>query len=114
MPFTKDAPHQASGTIRRAASSKTMCNQDVVDLYDNLKKLLGHFSQSPRSTEFLNEALNALNQYDVHMLVWGNTRMSGFLDGCSQASGIIVPFIDTLVSGKIRVDETAYITSPKG
>ena len=40
--------------------------------------------------------------------------MAGFLDGCNQASGILVPFIDTLIGGKIREEESAIILSPKG
>ena len=85
-----------------------------MDLYDNLKKILKHFSMSPLSTGYLNEALNALEQHDVHMLNWGKTRMSGFLDSCAQASRIVVAFVDTLISCNIRKDETAYIASPKG
>jgi hypothetical protein len=93
-----------------------MCDQNVKDLYDNLKKVLGHFSMSARSTEFLNKALAMLQQNDVHMLVWGagGTRMGGFLDACRQSSRIVIPFLDTLVTAKIRPDETAYLMSPKG
>ena len=62
----------------------------------------------------LNNALDMLDQNNIHMLVWGSTRMSGFLDGCKQASSILVPFLDTIIAGNIRQEEAAYILSPKG
>lgn len=113
-PFTRCISHAASRTIGRAATSKTMADVNVTELYENLRKVLRHFSQSPKSTELLNAALAILEQNDIHMLVWGGTRMSGFLDACRQTSKIIIAFLDTLVGGKIRKDETAYLLSPKG
>ena len=68
---------------------------------------------SPKSTELLNNALNVLEQNDMHMLVWGGTRMAGFLDACKQSSAILVPFLNTLIAGKIR-EEAAFILSAKG
>ena len=40
--------------------------------------------------------------------------MAGLLDVSIQASKIIVPFLDTVISGSIRPDETKFLTSPKG
>ena len=94
-PFTRCTSHAASRTIGRAATSKTMADQNVTDLFENLRKVLLHFAQSPKSTELLNAALAILEQNDIHMLVWGGTRMSGFLDACRQASKIIIAFLDT-------------------
>ena len=48
------------------------------------------------------------------MLNWGSTCMAGFMDACVQASEILIPFLDTLVAGNIRPDETKFIASPKG
>ena len=48
------------------------------------------------------------------MLNLGSTHMAGFMDACVQASEILIPFLDTLVAGNIRPDETKFITSPKG
>ena len=73
--------HAASGTIRRTCSSVAMSDPYATALYNALRKILKHFSKSPKSTELLNEALDALEQNNVHMLVWGGTRMAGFLDG---------------------------------
>ena len=40
--------------------------------------------------------------------------MAGFLDACMQASKVIVPFLDTIISSGIHPDEIKYIASPKG
>ena len=40
--------------------------------------------------------------------------MAGFLDACGIASYIIISFIDTLIAGHIRPDETKFLASPKG
>ena len=48
------------------------------------------------------------------MMVWAGTRMCGFLDGCKQCSSILVPFMDTLVTGNIRTEETLYLLTPVG
>ena len=106
--------HAASGTIRRTCTSVTMSDPDASTLYNALRKVLKHFSLSAKSTELLNRALDALEQNNVHMLVWGGTRMAGFLDGCKQSSSILVPFLDTLIVGQIRDEETAIILKPKG
>ena len=69
---------------------------------------------SPKSNELLNHTLNALEQNDIHMLVWGGTRMTGFLDACKQSSAILIPFLDILIPGKIREDDAEFILSAKG
>ena len=106
--------HAASGTIRRTCTSATMSDPDATALYNSLRTILKHFSKSAKSTELLNNALDALEQNNVHMLVWGGTRMAGFLDGCKQSSSILVPFLDTLIVGKIREEEAGVILSAKG
>ena len=113
-PVVPCSSHAASGTIRRTTTSATMSDPDAVTLYNSLRKILKHFSMSPKSTELLNNALNVLEQNDIHMLVWGGTRMAGFLDGCKQSSSILVLFLDTLIVGKIREEEAAFILSAKG
>ena len=96
------------------STSVNSSQADANSLNDNLKALLKHFAMSPKSTEFLNNALNALELNSVHMLNWGSTGMAGFMDACVQASEILIPFLDTLVAGNIRPDETKFIASPKG
>ena len=113
-PSSNCSSHLASGTIRRMCTSANSSQADATSLYDNLKALLKHFAMSPKSTEFLNNALNALELNSVHMLNWGSTCMAGFMDACVQASEILIPFLDTLVAGNIRPDETKFIASPKG
>ena len=112
-PSSECSSHSASGTIQRMCTSVNSSHADATSLYDNLKALL-KFAMSQKSTEFLNNTLNALELNSVHMLNWGSTCMAGFMDACVQASEILIPFLDTLVAGNIRPDETKFIASPKG
>ena len=48
------------------------------------------------------------------MLTWAGTRMGGFLDGCKKCSNILASFMDTLVTGNIRTEETLFLLSPMG
>ena len=57
--------------------------------------------------------MNALEQNDIHILVWGSTKRAGVLGGFKQASNILVPFLDTFIAGNTREEETAYILSAK-
>ena len=86
----------------------------VKNLYENLRKLLKHFSMTPKSSELLTNALAAMEMHDVHLLNWGSTRMVGLLDACVQASKIMVPFLDSIISNNRQPYKTKYITSPKG
>ena len=112
--FSNCFSHVASDTIRRTATSETMFDENVKKWYNSLIKVLRYFSKSPKSTEMVNRALSALELNNVHMLVWGGTRMGEFLDGCKQCSDILVPFMDTLVTGNIRSEETLFLLSPMG
>ena len=94
--------------------SERACQVDAKNIFENLRKLLKHFSMSPKSSELLSNALAAMEMHDVHLLNWGSIRMAGFLDTFVQASKIMVPFLDTIISNDIRPDKTKYITSPKG
>ena len=113
-PFSRCASHTSYGTIRRLCTSERPCQVDAKNFYENLRKLLKHFSMSPKSSELLSNALAAMEMHDVHLLNWGSTRMADFLDAFAQASKITVPFLDTVISNDIRPDKTKYITSPKG
>ena len=63
-----------------------MNDPDAATLYSSLRKILKHFSKSHKSIKLLNNALNVLEQKNIHMLVWGGTRMADFLDECKQLS----------------------------
>ena len=91
----------ANRTVRRTTTSSTISDPDAALLYNSLRKILKHFSMSPKSTELLNNALNSLEQNGIHMLVWGGTRMAAFLDACKQSSAILIPFLDILIRGKV-------------
>ena len=82
-------------------SPETISQIDVKRLYENLKALLKHFSLSPKSSEMLHETLNMFEMNDNHLLNWGSTRMTAFLDARIQVSNIMVPFLNTVISGSI-------------
>ena len=74
-PFSNCSSHVASGTIRRTATSETMCDENIKQLYNALLKVLKHFSQSPKSTELLNSALTILDEQSTYVSVGGNTHV---------------------------------------
>ena len=106
-PFTCCLSHASFGTIRCLCTSKTICQSDAQALYENLRKVLKHFSKSPKSSEVLTEALDALELNQIHLMNWGGTRMAGFLDTCQRPSNMIIPLIDTLIAENIRLYETS-------
>ena len=113
-PFWRWASHTSAVTTHRLCTSETMSQGDAKTLYENLRLMLKHFAKSPKSSEMLIRSLNLLEMHDIHLLNWGSTRMARFLKACLQASDIIVPFLDTVIGGNIRLEETSYIVSPKG
>ena len=88
--------------------------QDVVNLYKDLRALLKHFAHIAKSMDTLNEACDILEINNVDILKWGSTKMAGFSDACVQSSHITVPFLDTVFNCKIQEDETKFMASPKG
>ena len=112
--FSRCSSHSSYGTIHRLCTSEKSCQIDAKNLHENLRKMLKHFPMSTKSSELLSNALEAMEMNDIHLLNWGSTRMAGFLDACVQASKIVVPFLDTIITHQIQPDETKYIASPKG
>ena len=113
FPFWRRASHSSAGTIRRLCTSETMTQTDAKALYEYLRSLLKHFAKSSKSSEMLTTSLNLLEMHDFQLLNWGSTRMAGILDACLQASGIIFPFLDTIIGGNIRPEETRYVALQK-
>ena len=93
-PLSICASHASAGTIRRLCTSQTMCQSYAKSLYENLSALFKHFTKSLKSSEMLLQALNNLQQHKVHLINWGSTRMSGYLEACLVAS-------DTMTTGNI-------------
>ena len=98
---SKCASHLASGNIRRWWTSVNQSQQDAVNLYQNLRALLTHFTHSTKSIGILNEAYDILEINNVHILNCDSTGMVTFLVACIQPLHII-PFLDTLVNRKIQ------------
>ena len=68
---SKCSSHLASGTIRRTSTSVNSTQEDAKNLYDNLQSILRHFAISPKSTQLLNNTLDALEMSNIHILNWG-------------------------------------------
>ena len=113
-PISKCSSYLAPGTIRRMCTSVNSSPEDAKNLHDNLHSILRHFAMSPKSTQLLNNTLDALEMSNILILNWESTRMVGFMDACSRASQIIVSFLDTIVTGGIRNEETNFVASSKG
>ena len=94
-PFVRCQSHSADGSIKRMATSKTMCVPLVVNMAKNLKILLKHFINSPLHTGVLKEAMRALEMMPLHILNWASTRMSSLLTVSGvgkRRSGCVYPW----------------------
>lgn len=111
-PTTRCSGHAASGSIKRLASSKTMCVEEVVTFADGLRPVLRHFQQSGKSTSFLNEALTMLEMKNINVLTWCPTRMANLLDASRRTVSLLFPLCDVLSTCDIKVEERAYFMSP--
>ena len=112
--FTGCRSHKTYGTIKKLRISKTFCNENAKALYETLRTLLKHFSINNKSSELLINVLTAMEMNNIHNLDWGSTRMARFLDAFVQASKILVPLLDTIITMKIYPAETAFNGSAKG
>ena len=72
-----------------------------------------HFSTEHKSTELLGKALRSLEMNSVHFLNCWSTRIAGFFDAWKQSCDIIIPFVDSLIAGGIRKDDSAFLFCPK-
>lgn len=94
-------------------TSDNSSQESAKNLYDNLHSILRHFDMSPKSTKLLKNTLDALEISNIHIWNWGSTRMAGFMDACSLALQIIVPFLDAIVTEGKRNKETKFVVSLK-
>ena len=89
--------------VRKGMSSR--CEKSLRES----KKVFATIFNEPKSSELLSNALATMEMHDVHLLNWGSTRMAGFLDACVQASKIMVPFLDTIVSNDMRLTRQSML-----
>ena len=54
--FSRCASHALADTTRRLCMSVNSCQIDTRSIYDNLRSILKHFANSPRSSKLLNNA----------------------------------------------------------
>ena len=64
--------HLSYGPIQRLCASVSYSQEDAKKLYKNLKAILRHFTTSPKSTELLNNALDALEKWTMYMHLIGD------------------------------------------
>lgn len=57
---SKCGSYLSYSTIQRLSTSVNYLQEDAKKLYENLKAILRYFAMSPKSTELLNNALDAL------------------------------------------------------
>ena len=79
-PTTGCSEHTAIGSIKRMASSKTMCAEEVVIFASGIHPILRHFQLSGKSTSLLNDLLEMMNMKEVKMMTWCPTQMANLLD----------------------------------
>ena len=60
IPVSKCGSYLSYSTIQRLSTSVNYLQEDAKKLYENLKAILRYFAMSPKSTELLNNALDAL------------------------------------------------------
>ena len=66
------------------ARSKTMCVDEMFELYESMSPVVKHFSYSVKNRETLDRAMELLEMTPLHLLSWCGTRMAHFLDASLQ------------------------------
>ena len=78
-PFSRCASHALAGAIRRLCTSVNSSQIDAKSIHENLRSILKHFANSPKSSKLLNNALIILDMNNIHLPNWVSARMGGFL-----------------------------------
>ena len=88
-PAFRCASHSSDGTLKRIARSKTMCVDEMVELYAlSMSPVVKHFSYSAKNGETLDRAMELLEMTPLHLLSWCGTRMAHFLDASLQINKV--------------------------
>ena len=82
------ASHSSDGTLKRMTRSKTMCVDEMVELYESMSPVVKHFSYSVKNRETLARAMELLEMTPLHLLSWCGTRMAHFLDASLQINKV--------------------------
>ena len=110
-PTTRCSTHAGSGSIKRLASSKTMCVDEVVTFANGIRPVLKHFQLSGKSTSYLNDALQAMEIEPLKIMTQCPTCMANLLDASNRTVELLFPLRDVLVSCDIKAEERAYFMS---
>ena len=94
-PAFRCASHSSDGTLKRMARSKTMCVDEMVELYESMSPVVKHFSYSVKNRETLDCAMELLEMTPLHLLSWCGTRMAHFLDASLQINDMLLDSIES-------------------
>ena len=78
-PTARCSVHAGDGSLKRMATSETMCVEEVQVFAGSIRVLLRHFQLSGKSSELLRETLSNLELKELHMVTWCPTRISYLL-----------------------------------
>ena len=113
-PSARCSSHAADGSVKRMSKSQTYSVEEVKVFVEHYRPILRHYQMSSRSTCILNNALQAMDMKQVHLMTWCPTRMSNLLTCAVQTVKNLFPLCDVLVTCDIKVDDRDYFMSPKG
>ena len=111
-PSTRCSVHAATGSLKRASTSKTMQVDELVTFAAGIKPVLKHFKKSGKSSSLLNDALEIMDLKPMKAMVWCPTRMANLLTASKRTSQILFPLCDLLSSTTIQKEHSSYFMSP--
>ena len=81
-PSLRCSSHACDGTLKRLARLKTMCVDEVKELYESLAPMIKHLSYSVKNKDAFERAMETSGRTPQHLLSWCGTHMAHFLDAC--------------------------------
>ena len=109
-PTARCSVHAGDGSLKRMATSETMCVEEVKVFAGSIIVLLRHFQLSGKSSELLREALSNLELKELHMVTWCPTRMSYMLSASKLTVKNLVGISDVLASADIKEERSSIMT----
>ena len=113
-PSARCSSHAADGSVKRMSKSQTYSVEEVKVFVEHYRPILRHYQMSSKSTCILNDALQAMDMKQVHLMTWCPTQMSNLLTCAVQTVKNLFPLSDVLATCDIKVDDCDYFMSPKG
>ena len=73
-PSARCSSHAADGSVKRMSKSQTYSVEEVKVFVEHYRPILRHYQMSGKSTCILNDALQAMDMNQVHLMTWCPTR----------------------------------------